>query len=469
MDAELMNITDELVFEECRQPYILQLTDGLRYFRFFLFTFHSVVLFVGMFLWIKYINLPRLSVRPFAIIFLYFSYFVLENIGNSLTEATNNKVIFLSTCVVQQFIFHTKTLTFLAILLLSLFYYFMRFKLFQTVLSSKSPYLMSKANSSLREEVRLSDITKTLSVLKYSNPYFLKKAAFVAAVLATLWGLIAVSIFCPQISSSNVCPNDGLIFTQGFIFGVLGLFVFVIMVYTSYVTTIFPDPFGIIREVLVITGLYILKFTLLQSLEVVFPFSQGVLYRFTPFTATSIATTLQLLYVFPYQIYLAFNQKQLEALPFHDILTHKGSLEMFKLHIQNENSAENLKLYLAVNTFKTNSFNSSLDKKLAKLIYDAFIDENGKQPVNLPYQMRKDLQEIFDSNGQNKKIEFDATVYDAAQNHVFNLMESDSYVRFINGPLYRLFNGITNSDSRDIMKVTQDEIEVKIDNIFDLL
>ena len=62
----------ELVFEECRQPYIKQLSDEYRLFALILGGGSVIMLLISVFLWYKFLSLPRISVRSLSVMKAFF-------------------------------------------------------------------------------------------------------------------------------------------------------------------------------------------------------------------------------------------------------------------------------------------------------------------------------------------------------------------------------------------------------------
>ncbi|XP_036210828.1 regulator of G-protein signaling 18 [Myotis myotis] len=112
---------------------------------------------------------------------------------------------------------------------------------------------------------------------------------------------------------------------------------------------------------------------------------------------------------------------------FDKLLSHKDGLETFTRFLKTEFSEENIEFWMACEDFKKSKDRQQMMLK-AKAIYEKFIQNDAPQEVNLDFHT-KEL--IVKSIAQPTLHSFDA-----AQSRVYQLMEQDSYTRFLKSDIY---------------------------------
>ncbi|XP_078074248.1 regulator of G-protein signaling 5-like [Mustelus asterias] len=109
------------------------------------------------------------------------------------------------------------------------------------------------------------------------------------------------------------------------------------------------------------------------------------------------------------------------------MLAHKYGLTAFRTFLQSEYSEENIEFWLACEDYKkTKSLAKRASK--AKQIYLEFIETDAPKEVNIDYET-KDFTKSHLLNPSRSS-------FDVAQKKIYNLMEKDSYARFLRSELY---------------------------------
>ncbi|XP_004706838.1 regulator of G-protein signaling 18 [Echinops telfairi] len=112
---------------------------------------------------------------------------------------------------------------------------------------------------------------------------------------------------------------------------------------------------------------------------------------------------------------------------FDKLLSHKGGLEAFTRFLKTEFSEENIEFWMACEDFKKSKEPQQIILK-AKAIYEKFIQNDAPQEVNLDFHTK----EIITKSITQPTF----YTFDAAQSRVYQLMEQDSYTRFLKSDIY---------------------------------
>ncbi|XP_029296280.1 regulator of G-protein signaling 3-like isoform X2 [Cottoperca gobio] len=110
------------------------------------------------------------------------------------------------------------------------------------------------------------------------------------------------------------------------------------------------------------------------------------------------------------------------------LLTNQYGLAVFRHFLRSEFSEENLDFWLAVERFKRTRPLSKMAARAVK-IYDEFISTNAARQVNVDSSVRE-------STNQSLRLGVNPALFQLAQDQIFDLMETDSYPRFIRSRLY---------------------------------
>ena len=120
---------------------------------------------------------------------------------------------------------------------------------------------------------------------------------------------------------------------------------------------------------------------------------------------------------------------------FSSLLDHSVGLSLFREYCLKEHSNENLEFNLAVQKLEEYSTNAEYIEN-AKMVYDLFVAKGSEKEINLPSHILKELGVHF-STKEIKDLPND--VFSKAQDHIFNLMKSDTFVKFIASDLLDKF------------------------------
>lgn len=112
---------------------------------------------------------------------------------------------------------------------------------------------------------------------------------------------------------------------------------------------------------------------------------------------------------------------------FEKLLSHKDGLKTFTRFLKTEFSEENIEFWIACEDFKKSEDPQQILLK-AKAIYEKFIQSDAPQEVNLDFHTK----EVITKNITQPTIQ----CFEAAQSRVYQLMEQDSYTRFLKSDIY---------------------------------
>ncbi|KAM8818013.1 regulator of G-protein signaling 18 [Rhynchonycteris naso] len=109
------------------------------------------------------------------------------------------------------------------------------------------------------------------------------------------------------------------------------------------------------------------------------------------------------------------------------LLSHQDGLEAFTRFLKTEFSEENIEFWMACEDFKKSKNPQQMMFK-AKAIYERFIQNDAPQEVNLDFHTKELIAKNITQPTLNS--------FDAAQSRVYQLMEQDSYTRFLKSDIY---------------------------------
>uniref|UniRef100_A0A4X2K183 Regulator of G-protein signaling 4 n=1 Tax=Vombatus ursinus TaxID=29139 RepID=A0A4X2K183_VOMUR len=110
-----------------------------------------------------------------------------------------------------------------------------------------------------------------------------------------------------------------------------------------------------------------------------------------------------------------------------NLISHDCGLAAFKAFLKSEYSEENIDFWVSCEEYKKIKSPSKLSPK-AKKIYNEFISVQATKEVNLDSCTREETS--------RNMLEPTITCFDEAQKKIFNLMEKDSYRRFLKSRFY---------------------------------
>nr|XP_039269289.1 regulator of G-protein signaling 5-like [Styela clava] len=114
-----------------------------------------------------------------------------------------------------------------------------------------------------------------------------------------------------------------------------------------------------------------------------------------------------------------------KALPLLKVLNNKKLRIRFRLFLVSEFSVENLDFWLAVEQYK-NIKNIKSRRRKMREIYEEYISTEAQNQINLDHFTQNQIG-IHVAKETVPGID----IFAVAQRHVFNMMETDSYARFV--------------------------------------
>ncbi|XP_048395325.1 regulator of G-protein signaling 5-like [Stegostoma tigrinum] len=109
------------------------------------------------------------------------------------------------------------------------------------------------------------------------------------------------------------------------------------------------------------------------------------------------------------------------------MLAHKYGLSAFRAFLRSEYSEENIEFWLACEDYKKTKSPVKRASK-AKKIYLEFIETDAPKEVNIDYETKDFTKQHL--------LKPSRSSFDVAQKKIYNLMEKDSYARFLRSEVY---------------------------------
>ncbi|XP_051041890.1 regulator of G-protein signaling 18 [Phodopus roborovskii] len=112
---------------------------------------------------------------------------------------------------------------------------------------------------------------------------------------------------------------------------------------------------------------------------------------------------------------------------FDKLLSHRDGLDAFTRFLKTEFSEENIEFWEACEDFKKCKEPQQISLE-AKAIYEKFIQNDAPKEVNLDFHTKEVITKSITQPTLHS--------FDAAQSRVYQLMEQDSYTRFLKSEIY---------------------------------
>lgn len=109
------------------------------------------------------------------------------------------------------------------------------------------------------------------------------------------------------------------------------------------------------------------------------------------------------------------------------MLSHKHGLAAFRTFLRSEYSEENIEFWLACEDYKKIRSTAKRTSK-AKMIYLEFIETDAPKEINIDYETKDSTRNLLQRPTSSS--------FDEAQSKIYNLMEKDSYARFLRSEVY---------------------------------
>nr|XP_027194602.1 uncharacterized protein LOC113789280 [Dermatophagoides pteronyssinus] len=123
------------------------------------------------------------------------------------------------------------------------------------------------------------------------------------------------------------------------------------------------------------------------------------------------------------------------------VLRYENGQKLFMEFLRKEFSEENLEFWLECQRLK-NISDVKLIKKLSREIYSKYISLNGSKTVNIDSNTLKMIRSNLNNPSNN--------IFDKAAKHVYELMENDSYQRFMQTTEYRNLQSSLTIENRSL-------------------
>jgi len=130
-----------------------------------------------------------------------------------------------------------------------------------------------------------------------------------------------------------------------------------------------------------------------------------------------------------------FLSNSVSACNLREFLQSSTGRSYFRRFLESEFAQENLNFYERVEelTDKARTPNEEVDMK-ARNIYSSHIGSGATEEVNLPYEIKQHIDQVFEKSTHNgKKLR---RVFDLAQDCVLEMLGAESFRRFATHPLY---------------------------------
>ncbi|XP_024277731.1 regulator of G-protein signaling 21-like [Oncorhynchus tshawytscha] len=121
------------------------------------------------------------------------------------------------------------------------------------------------------------------------------------------------------------------------------------------------------------------------------------------------------------------------------LLSHKYGKAAFQIFLKSEFCDENIEFWTACEEFRTMTSLGKLSSR-ARTIYEEFIQCDAPKEINLDYQTKDAIIQSLPLPS--------LTCFLSAQKKVFNLMENNSYPRFIHSELYKELCAVARGEGK---------------------
>ncbi|CAH8531987.1 unnamed protein product [Heterobilharzia americana] len=135
--------------------------------------------------------------------------------------------------------------------------------------------------------------------------------------------------------------------------------------------------------------------------------------------------------------YLPIRRIKRWSFSIHELLKDPVGLEEFQRWLEKEFSAENLRFWQACQVLKGAPLREVRQSIMS--IYQQYLAPNAVEPINIDSRIADLVRRHIDDESNTTPNRY---CFEAAEEHIFHLMKSDSYCRFLRSDVYReLFRG----------------------------
>lgn len=497
----MMGVHDE---EDCDTVHVRVLTDSWRALNLSVFLLVFITVTLSLVWWYKNRRNPHLRMRPGATTVALGVHFLLNSYGSALYHWSLYSPSFLNQCEPTMFLISYSSFLLFFALLVRVMIYFFKLKLIEHLIEGFALFEQrrkqqldlvnktmsnSSGNTELSQEQRKSKKgvpisaksqcpepsfkrVKTIMVVstsleqpdehdsevrirkllgsvrwyqKMSSSSAATKAMLIGAIISIPLSLLNLVKQCSAFNESEDCSVEIHVYgtlSQMSIFSVIGVLV---LLYAHWRRKKYPDTFHLLLETTIICVLRIVLFVFAFSLEKLDPgnFHEKEVISFEWTILHDFNILILLVYVLPYQVFLSRNKRRTELdLSFEKMLKNPIGQQMFKQHLKHEYSAPNLSFWRAMTEWK-DTYDSTKDTvrtTSAKNIYRRWLSNRSPTEVAVSGPLRLELETVLDVSDVYKRDMFDKLI-----NEVYTLMENDSFYRFQQTKLYKVYLGLSPS------------------------
>lgn len=117
------------------------------------------------------------------------------------------------------------------------------------------------------------------------------------------------------------------------------------------------------------------------------------------------------------------------ASSFDKLLYNPSGLHMFAEFLKKEFSNENVFFWVACERYQSTT-NVGERKRMAREIFDMYLDPEAKESINVDAQVRKKTEQLLERGPET-------CLFQDTQKHIYKLMMYDSYPRFLKSDIYK--------------------------------
>ncbi|KAG5446666.1 Regulator of G-protein signaling 7 [Clonorchis sinensis] len=143
--------------------------------------------------------------------------------------------------------------------------------------------------------------------------------------------------------------------------------------------------------------------------------------------------------------YLPIRRVKRWSFSIHELLKDPIGLEEFQRWLEKEFSAENLRFWQACQELKGAPLRELRQRVLN--IYNQYLAPNAVDPLNVDSRIADSIRRQLSNTSPD--VNLDRYCFEEAESHIFHLMKSDSYYRFLRSDYYReLFSGVKKKSKK---------------------
>lgn len=437
-----MNTSTDNSTDPCFDSIVGNTTAGFQGYALFYAVLNFLLMFVSLWLWYIYRDLEPLKKRSFLNTLLIPLSWTCQIFAGSVKRATSASPSFFNGCFLVNFTFLSAVPCLLVAILIRVILVRRKiaynYKLSEDFKAEKpySSHVGLRISSNPQRGSQFTEAATANGELKRLRFYASTKFGRILAVLGLIPSVLVSFLYailnCSDFGIADECSIVRFSDPANLIMSVFppALLCMAVIYYLRKLRK-YPDPFRIIQEIRFYaffhTPLSFLFFTL--SMFDVGNFSTPPI-AFTFSLLYDLTLLIGFLYAIPYQVYLAKRvlvMKTDDSMELKEVLEHPIGKELFRQHLVNEFSIENLNFYQAVKKYKQifSSHSVMSTNKLARNLYSKYISASSPEQINLSHEVAMKLHAAREVDRQ-----YSVNIFDEAQANIYKLMKNDSFYRF---------------------------------------